>query len=100
MQNRYVGDIGDYLKLAILRALSTGHRLGIAWWLYPDENHNSDGRLIAYLNRPEKWRHYDPDLFDALQQIVASGQRDVRVLEMLPSFPTPPTQAIWCRSMA
>jgi hypothetical protein len=35
MQNRYVGDIGDYLKLGILRALSRGHRLGVAWWLYP-----------------------------------------------------------------
>ena len=35
MQNRYVGDIGDYLKLGILRALSPGYRLGVAWWLFP-----------------------------------------------------------------
>jgi hypothetical protein len=33
MQNRYTADVGDYLKLGILRALSPGHRLGIAWWL-------------------------------------------------------------------
>lgn len=43
MQNRYVGDIGDYVKLAILRALLPGRRLGVAWWLYPDERHNRDG---------------------------------------------------------
>jgi hypothetical protein len=27
MQNRYVGDIGDYVKLAVLRALSPGYHL-------------------------------------------------------------------------
>jgi hypothetical protein len=40
MQNRYVEDIGDYVKLAILRALSSRpsvRRLGVAWWLFPDE---------------------------------------------------------------
>ena len=65
VQNRYVGDIGDYLKLGILRALLPGHRLGVAWWLYPDENHNRDGRHVGYLQRPNRWRHFDPALFDA-----------------------------------
>ena len=81
MQNRYVGDIGDYLKLGILRALSPGYRLGVAWWLFPDEAHNGDGRHIGYLNRPEQWRHFDPDLFDILVGVVSSGQRNVRALE-------------------
>jgi hypothetical protein len=81
MQNRYVGDIGDYLKLGILRALSPGHRLGVAWWLYPDEHHNRDGRHVGYLQRPDRWRHFDPELFDALAQIVAFNRRDVRALE-------------------
>ena len=80
-QNRYVGDIGDYLKLGILRALSPGYRLGVAWWLFPDEVHNGDGRHIGYLNRPEQWRHFDPDLFDILVGVVSSGQRNVRALE-------------------
>jgi hypothetical protein len=40
MQNRYVGDTGDYLKLGILRVLSPGYRLGVAWRLFPDESHN------------------------------------------------------------
>jgi hypothetical protein len=81
MQDRYTADVGDYLKLGILRALSPGYRLGVAWWLYPDEKHNKDGRHIGYLSRPERWRHLDPTLFDALGQIVSSGQRDVRALE-------------------
>jgi hypothetical protein len=81
LQNRYVGDIGDYLKLGILRALWPGYRLGVAWWLYPDVTHNRDGRHIGYLLRPDRWRHFDPDLFDALAEIVASGRRGVRGLE-------------------
>ena len=81
MQNRYVGDIGDYLKLGILRALSPGYRLGVAWWLFPDEAHNGDGRHIGYLNHPEQWRHFDPDLFDILVDVVSSGQRNLRALE-------------------
>jgi hypothetical protein len=81
MQNRNVGDIGDYLKLAILRALSPGYCLGVAWWLFPDEDHNRDGCHIGYLNRPEVWWHFDPQLFDALDEIVSTGQRDVRALE-------------------
>ena len=81
MQNRYVGDIGDYLKFGILRALSPGHRLGVAWWLYPDENHNRDGRHIGYLQRPDRWRHFDPELFDTFALIVAGNRRDVGALE-------------------
>ena len=81
MQNRYVGDIGDYLKLGILRVLSRGHRLGMAWWLFPDEHHNQDGRHVGYLARPHQWREFDPDLFDTLHKIVSAGERHVRALE-------------------
>jgi hypothetical protein len=81
MQNRYTGDIGDFLKLGILRALSPGYLLGVGWWLYPDEAHNDDGRHIGYLRQPEQWRRFDPALFDALSEIVTSCQRNVRALE-------------------
>ncbi len=81
MQDRYVGDVGDFVKLAILRALQPGHRLGVAWWLYPDERHNTDGRHISYLQRPSEWRALDPDLFDGLARIVASGDRRVSALQ-------------------
>ena len=81
MQNHYVGDIGDYLKLSILRALSPRYRLGVAWWLFPDEAHTGDGRHVGYLNRPDQWRHFDPELFDALRRVVSSGRRNVRALQ-------------------
>jgi hypothetical protein len=81
MQNRFVGDIGDYVKFGILRALLPGYRLGVAWWLFPDENHRKDRGHIGYLNRPEVWWHFDPQLFDALDKIVLTGQRDVQALQ-------------------
>lgn len=43
MQNRYVADIGDFVKFAILRGLAVGRSLGVVWWLFPDEYHNADG---------------------------------------------------------
>ena len=81
MQDRYTGDIGDYVKLAILRALSPGTKLGVGWWRYPDEIHNADGRHVAYLRAPERWRHLDPDLFDHLAFVVASGDRRIVALQ-------------------
>jgi hypothetical protein len=87
MQNRYVGDIGDYCKLGILRALTPGFDLGVAWWLFPDETHNGDGRHTTYLSHPHQWRHFDPDLFDSLHRIVSSGQRNVCALEATGMLP-------------
>ena len=81
MQDRYVGDIGDYTKLALLRALAPGRRLGVAWYLTPDETHNGDGRHVGYLQDPAKWRSLDPELFDYLSSIVASGRRSIGALE-------------------
>ena len=81
MQDRYVGDFGDFIKLALLRALQPRHRLGIAWWLYPNETHNGDGRHIAYLEQAGKWRGLDRDLFDGLAEIVKSGDRRVSALQ-------------------
>jgi hypothetical protein len=74
LQDRYAGDVGDYVKLALIRALSPGLKLGVAWYLYPDEGHNDDGKHIAYLQNAPHWRHLDPTLFDHLSNIVNSGR--------------------------
>jgi hypothetical protein len=66
-------DVGDYLKLALLRALSPGYTLGIAWSLVPDESHNSDGRHVSYLEAPSSWKHIDSDLFDMLRAMVRAA---------------------------
>lgn len=81
MQDRYVGDIGDYVKFAILRALATDRKLGVAWWRHPDETHNKDGRHIKYLEEDNRWRALDADLYDTLQKIVNRGLRQLSVLE-------------------
>ncbi len=79
MQNRYVGDVGDFGKYALLRSVIAGNafRLGVIWCLYRDEVHNSDGRHIGYLDRAE-YRDLDPILHDCLRQIVRSGRRSVQ----------------------
>jgi hypothetical protein len=86
MQNRYVGDIGDFVKFGLLRALSPEYKLGVVWYLVPDEAHNGDGRHIGYLEDGKRrdgkrWRWLDPDLFDSLHRIVNDGERSVVALE-------------------
>ncbi len=81
MQNRYTGDIGDYVKYSLLRSLSDNERLGVAWYLFPCEDHNDDGKHVAYLNQPERWKELDPELFDRLKKIVSNGTRTVKAIE-------------------
>ena len=81
MQDRYVGDIGDFGKLGMLRAISeTGLSIGVNWYLTPDETHNGDGRIVGYLQK-EDYRACDEPLWLALGRIVDSGQRKVSLLE-------------------
>lgn len=78
MQNRYVGDIGDYGKYALLNALaSPKFTLGVHWYLNAYEEANADGRFTHY----PQLRSCDPDLYDALQRIVRSGRRSVDAVE-------------------
>lgn len=81
MQNRYAGDIGDYAKYSLLRALSFGLKLGVAWYLFPDEEEKRDGRHTDYLCDEKKWRDFDRETFDKLYMIVKSGNRSVRAVE-------------------
>lgn len=85
MQDRYAGDIGDFVKLGLLRALASNHRLGVAWYRFPDESHNKDGRHIDYLERPERYRVHDPELFDHLRQVVLEARTIDSLLRVLPS---------------
>ena len=85
MQDRYAGDVGDYVKLGLLRALAPGKSLGVAWYRYPDEDHNGDGRHITYLDSPGgEIARLDPELFDHLRSVTRS-ERSIRSL--LPVLP-------------
>ena len=99
MQNRYVGDIGDFGKYALLGAIAQGLKLGVVWYLTPDESDTLDGKHIRYLNLdPVVLRRYglrgyrkgtvaknqrrladcDPALYGKLKGIVSRYARHVR----------------------
>ena len=54
MQDRYAGDVGDFGKFGLLRTLCELNapqlKLGIVWYLVPEESHNEDGKHTKYLN--------------------------------------------------
>jgi hypothetical protein len=86
MQDRYVGDAGDFGKYGLLRYLSgtpastAGLRLGMVWYLVHDESHNNDGRHLGYLRDPAL-RECDLELHDVLKDIVRAGERRVSLIE-------------------
>ena len=84
MQDRYAGDIGDYIKLGLLKALAPGRKLGVAWYKTPDSN-NNDGRHVNYLDEGSgaAWAYYDPELYAGLRKLVHENRRSVSALEPL-----------------
>ena len=91
LQNRYVGDVGDFGKYGLLRALclpDAGKQqplsLGVVWYLTSDETHNNDGRHIGYLEPTPKnllaFRACDPELYEGLGEIVRGGDRNVSAI--------------------
>ena len=112
MQNRYVGDVGDFAKHGLLRFLSgmTSNDeesqlwLGLIWYMHHDERHgvnkkkiSGDGDHIEYITRTldddrSEYRDCDPVLWEKLRDLVFRG-RSVRPLranspESCPERPT------------
>ena len=94
MQDGYTGDIGDFGKHGLLRALAGApvdrpYRLGVVWYRTPDESALGDGGFVQYLlpQAEAKFRPCDPRLYDALRALVMIGNRSlagIRVREILP----------------
>lgn len=83
MQDRYVGDVGDFGKFSLLRAMAGGHaplRLGVVWCRFPDEGHNGDGRHVAYLDRQD-YAALDPGLHETLKSLVSDGRRSLSAVQ-------------------
>ncbi len=90
MKNQYFGDINDYRKYGLLRVLSGFGKIKTAacWMLTPDDG-RTDGSFTDYLHQPDKWRHYDPPLFDYLRELVFhQNLRDVRGAETAAILPS------------
>jgi len=82
MQDRYAGDIGDYVKLAFLRQLEEANAckaLGVAWYRVPNEDGKEDGRYIRYLSEPDYWQEFCPETFTALARVVCEERSVARL---------------------
>jgi hypothetical protein len=71
MKDQYFGDVNDFRKYGLLRALERASHLalGVCWFLTPDDG-GADGQLRRYLSAPSRWRHHDPALYDKLQRLA------------------------------
>jgi len=91
VQDRYAGDLGDFLKFGLLRRLAASEgaglplRLGVVWYRTADESHNADGKHVLYLaashRLAQQMRSLDSDLYDRLAEVIASGDRSIPALE-------------------
>jgi hypothetical protein len=97
MQDRYAGDVGDFMKLGLLRHLATspeaggtGLTIGLNWYRAPNEAHNADGKHIGYLKASNRWHSSlaacDPDLIRCLRGVVDT-ERSVQALERSGALP-------------
>lgn len=81
MQDRYAGDIGDYGKFALLRALeSTGLRIGVNWYAVETQaqEKQEDGKYCI----PKAFSGCDAELYRALDGIFNTGlKRSIAALE-------------------
>ena len=85
MQDRYAGDIGDFGKYGLLRALCGDDlRLGVLWYAFEGDKKErpNDGQRIDYLDPPdESLRECDPALFDLMHKVVHGGDRSIAAVE-------------------
>jgi hypothetical protein len=99
VQHRYVGDVGDFSKLGLLRIL-TNHRrvddgpslrLGVVWCLARPDN-EVDGKIVDYLEpesrQGKRLRPCDPDLYDRLRQLVhVNRERNLGAIQQVGALP-------------
>lgn len=83
MKNQFFGDINDYFKYGLLRALAYKGdvRVGVCWMLTRDEG-ESQGNRTNYLKEPSRWKKYDPELFEKLHEwVIQDKTRRVDLIE-------------------
>ena len=83
MKHQYFGDISDYKKYSVLRAITDNSQLRamVAWMLTPDDEKN-EGNINKYLHDPDQWKQFEPDIFDFLYEAVIVNQtKDLHLVE-------------------
>lgn len=76
MKNQYFGDVNDYRKYGLLRALQSKGDLDllVAWMLTPDDG-SRDGGFRSYLGASASWSKHDPGLFAGLAGLLRSARQ-------------------------
>jgi hypothetical protein len=104
MQDRFVGDIGDFGKYGLLNFICSNDdkskeifRLGINWYFYQPEPNDKEmkldhGKFIKYL-KPSKendkeFKICDPNLYCELQKLVDANKRKVAEIEKINILPS------------
>jgi hypothetical protein len=97
VQDRYSDDVGQFLKVALMRWLVSpspygrGHRLGVIWLQEPGCGHAGEGDHVAYLHSThdadEDLRSLDPDLYDQLRTMATQSARPVPVRDTCRALP-------------
>ena len=75
MQERYLGDVHDYIKFALLRHLreKLKVRIGVNWYLTGPEN-NNDGGQRGFLKK-SAWKSLDETLLEKLRPFEVQEYR-------------------------
>jgi hypothetical protein len=89
MRHEYVGDVGDFGKYGLLRALGLSepsYRLGMIWYLTDGVERGNDGRHDGYLKNGsigyrESFRRCDQDLYDVMARIRRAPQLNIKLVE-------------------
>lgn len=83
MKNQYFGDINDYKKYGLLRGLSNSGEISIrVCWMLTESDGRTDGQFLSYLDQADRWRRFDPELFDYLsRQVRVNDERNVLSME-------------------
>ena len=80
MKDQYVADIGDYGKFALLKAFSDeGVCVGVNWY-YTSNDGTTAGGKTDYLEKPERFKDYCPDVFQKMD-VIYNTSRTIEAIE-------------------
>jgi len=81
MKDQYFGDFGDYQKVSLLRQLAAAELKVLVYWMKTENDASTDGKHITYLDKPETWRSFDPEIYDFLQSKIRTEPRSLQHIE-------------------
>lgn len=89
MKNQYFGDINDFRKYLLLKALENSgiEPIHFVWMLTENEQDNPDGNKLKYLYEG-KYKNTDPSLQSILLNSIMNGNRNVSTIENSSYFST------------